>query len=76
MNQDEIFSLDIYSSDGYEGFSLVDSGPQTEPIQSKIIIEISFRPEIHQKHGPLYLSESLQSNNTNRGSRAKSIPKI
>ena len=47
MNQDEISSLDSYSSDGYEGFSPVDSRPQTEPIQSKIVVKIPFRPEIH-----------------------------
>ena len=75
MDQDEISSLDSYSSDGYRKSSPVDSEPQTEPIQPKIIIEIPFRPEIHQKHGPLYLSESLQPTSMNRGPRAKSIPK-
>ena len=74
-DQDEISSLDSYSSDGYEESSPVDFGSETEPIQSKIVVEISFRPEIHQKRGPLYLSESLQPNPTNRGPKAKPIPK-
>ena len=74
-DQNEISSLDSYSSDSYEGCSPVESGPQTEPRQSKIVVEIPFRPEIHQKRGPLYLSESLQPNPMNRGPRAKPIPK-
>ena len=75
MNQDEISSLDSYSSDGYEGLSPISSGPQTKSTQPNIIIEILFRPEIHQKPDPLYLSESLQLNSMNRGPRAKPIPK-
>ena len=73
--QDETSSLDSYSSDGYEGFSPVDSGAQTESIRSKVVVEIPFRPEIHYKRGPLYLSESLKPNPANGGPRAKSIPK-
>ena len=41
-DQDETSSLDIYSSESYEKLSLVDFGPPTEPIQSKIVIEILF----------------------------------
>ena len=75
MNQDETSSLDSDSSDGYEKSSPVDSDAQTESIRPKVVVEIPFRSEIHYKRGPLYLLESLQSNPTNRGSRAKSIPK-
>ena len=71
MDQDEISSLDSYSSDNYKRSSPIDPGPQTEPIQSKIIVKISFQLEIHQKRGPLYLSESLQPTSINRGPRAK-----
>ena len=74
-DQDEISSLDSYSSEGYKRSSSVDSGFETESKQPKIVIEISFRLEIHQKRGPLYLSESLQQNPVNRGSRTKSISK-
>ena len=45
--QDEISSPDSYSSDGYEGSSPVDSGPQTEPTRSKVVVEIPFQSEIH-----------------------------
>ena len=73
--QDKTSSPDSYSSDGYEGFSPVDSGPQMDPTRPKVVVEIPFRPEIHQKRGPLYLSESLHPNPANRGLKAKSIPK-
>ena len=73
--QDEISSTDSYSSDGYKGSSPVDSGTETKPAQPKVVVEIPFRPEIHYKRGPLYLSESLHPTPANRGPKAKSIPK-
>ena len=74
-DQDEISSLDSYSSDGYEKSSPVVSGAQTEPTRHKVVVEIPFRSEIHHKRGPLYLLESLHPNPTNRGPKAKPIPK-
>ena len=73
--QDETSFPDSYSSNDYEEFSPVDSGAQMEPTRPQVVVEISFRPEIHQKRGPLYLSESLHSNPVNRGPKAKPIPK-
>ena len=75
IHQDEISSPDSPSSEGYEGSSPVDSGAQTESTRPNVMVEIPFRPEIHHKRGPLYFSESLHSNPTNRGPRAKPIPK-
>ena len=60
MNQDKTSSLDSYSSDGYEGFSLIDFGLQTESIQSKIIIEILFRLKFI-KNVALFIFQSLYS---------------
>ena len=67
--QDETSFLDSYSSNGYKGFSPVDSDPQTDSTRPKIVVEIPFRLEIHQKRGPLYLSEILHSNLASRGSK-------
>ena len=75
IHQDEISFPDSPSSEGYEGSSPVDSGVQTESTRPNVMIEISFRFEIYYKRGPLYFSESLHLNPTNRGPRTKSIPK-
>ena len=73
--KDETSSLDSYSSDSYEGSSPVDSDAQTGPIQSHISVEIPISTEIRYKRGPLYLSETLHPNPTNKGPRTKPISK-
>lgn len=73
--EDETASPDCCSSDSYRELSPAHSAAQIEPIQSKIMVEIPFRPEIHRNSSSLYFLEPLQPISTNRGPRAKPIPK-
>ena len=73
--RDETSSPSSYSSDSYRGSSPVHSALETERVRPKIVVEIPFRPEIHQNPGPLSLLEPLQPTSTNRGPRTRPIPK-
>ncbi|KAF7508390.1 hypothetical protein GJ744_009381 [Endocarpon pusillum] len=73
--EDETSSSDSYSSVSYEGPSPVDSAPQIGRVDPNISVEIPFWPGIHQKPGSLYPAEPLRPVSTNRGPKARAIPK-
>ncbi|KAF7511075.1 hypothetical protein GJ744_005306 [Endocarpon pusillum] len=73
--QDETSGEDSYSSDSYRGPSPAHSVPRIGRVDPNISVEIPFCPRNYQKPGPLCSAEPLQPVSTNRGPKAKAIPK-